>query len=186
MIWSKIKKAINSTLGTSGFKPLDKIITDSFSEVVEKQNQIKNNLENGENDYEVERARFSDFATNVLLPNDELNSEVVDLGTNMKYGVYVVTLEFYDVNNNVETIRGQGVSVINLSKKMINIYGNIDDGYINGSVFLTTPIDRLFLSASYVRFRKWRLEAVYTGTTGSISTNSKARIRSITILPTED
>lgn len=63
MFWSKIKKAINSTLGTSGFKPLDKIITDSFSEVVEKQNQIKNNLENGENAYEVKKSRESDFST---------------------------------------------------------------------------------------------------------------------------
>lgn len=63
MIWSKIKKAINSTLGTSGFKPLDKIITDSFSEVVRKQNQIKNNLESGKNDYEVKKSRESDFST---------------------------------------------------------------------------------------------------------------------------
>lgn len=57
MIWSKIKKAINSTLGTSGFKPLDKIITDSFSEIVKKQNEMKNALETGENNYIVEFAK---------------------------------------------------------------------------------------------------------------------------------
>lgn len=59
MIWSKIKKAINSTLGTSGFKPLDKIITDSFGEVVEKQNELKGALESGDNDFIVEFAKSS-------------------------------------------------------------------------------------------------------------------------------
>lgn len=51
MVWSKIKKAINSTLGTSGFKPLDKIVEDSFLEVVEKQNEMKNALETGDNNF---------------------------------------------------------------------------------------------------------------------------------------
>lgn len=59
MIWSKIKKAINSTLGTSGFKPLDKIITDSFGEVVGKQNAMKTALESGENNFIVEFAKSS-------------------------------------------------------------------------------------------------------------------------------
>lgn len=59
MIWSKIKKAINSTLGTSGFKPLDKIITDSFGEVVEKQNELKGSLESGDNDFIVKFAKSS-------------------------------------------------------------------------------------------------------------------------------
>lgn len=59
MIWSKIKKAINSTLGTSGFKPLDKIITDSFGEVVEKQNKLKGSLESGDNDFIVKFAKSS-------------------------------------------------------------------------------------------------------------------------------
>lgn len=184
MIWSKIKKAINSTIGTSGFKPLDKIITDSFSEVVRKQNQIKNNLENGENDYEVERARFSDFATNVLLPNDELNSKTVNLGADMTHGIYVVTLEIYSVgSNNAETILGQGVSVINLSKKMIDIYDNTSDGRISGSAFFPFGIDR---TAVYVSFEKWILTSVVTGTLGPALERNEVRIRSITILPTED
>lgn len=59
MVWSKIKKAINSTLGTSGFKPLDKIVEDSFSEVVARQNEIKNALESGENDFIVSFAKSS-------------------------------------------------------------------------------------------------------------------------------
>ena len=59
MIWSKIKKAINSTLGTSGFKPLDKIITDSFGEVVGKQNELKGALESGDNNFIVEFAKSS-------------------------------------------------------------------------------------------------------------------------------
>lgn len=59
MAWSKIKKAINSTLGTSGFKPLDKIITDSFGEVVEKQNKLKGSLESGDNDFIVKFAKSS-------------------------------------------------------------------------------------------------------------------------------
>lgn len=59
MIWSKIKKAINSTLGTSGFKPLDKIITDSFGEVVGKQNAMKTALESGDNNFIVEFAKSS-------------------------------------------------------------------------------------------------------------------------------
>lgn len=51
MVWSKIKKAINSTLGTSGFKPLDKIVEDSFSEVVARQNEFKEALETGNNNF---------------------------------------------------------------------------------------------------------------------------------------
>lgn len=51
MVWSKIKKAINSTLGTKDFKPLDKIVEDSFLEVVEKQNEMKNALETGDNNF---------------------------------------------------------------------------------------------------------------------------------------
>ena len=59
MIWSKIKKAINSTLGTSGFKPLDEIITDSFQAVVDKQNELKGALESGDNNFIVEFAKSS-------------------------------------------------------------------------------------------------------------------------------
>lgn len=51
MVWSKIKKAINSTLGTNNFKPLDKIVEESFNKVVEKQNEMKTALETGDNNY---------------------------------------------------------------------------------------------------------------------------------------
>ena len=59
MVWSKIKKAINSTLGTSGFKPLDKIVEDSFSEVVARQNEFKDALETGNNNFIVNFANKS-------------------------------------------------------------------------------------------------------------------------------
>lgn len=40
MSWSKIKKAINSSIGTSNFVPLDQLIINSF-------NSIKNSVKNG-------------------------------------------------------------------------------------------------------------------------------------------
>lgn len=65
MIWAKIKAALNSTLGTKDFKPLDKIIEDGFQEVSEIQNSIREaadttlqNLKSGENDYIVKMSKM--------------------------------------------------------------------------------------------------------------------------------
>lgn len=65
MFWSKIKAALNSTLGTSGFKPLDKIIEDGFGEVSKIQKDIKEtadttlqNLKSGENEYVVKMSKM--------------------------------------------------------------------------------------------------------------------------------
>lgn len=43
MSWDKIKKAVNSSIGTGDFKPLDKLIVDSFNEIKIglKQGEIK-------------------------------------------------------------------------------------------------------------------------------------------------
>lgn len=70
MVWSKIKKAINSTIGTSGFKPLDKIVDDSFSAVVSRQNEFKEALETGNNNF------IADYVKN---------------GANIEKGFYVGT-----------------------------------------------------------------------------------------------
>lgn len=63
MLWDKIKKAINSTIGTPNFKPLNEIVEDSFSTVTEKQNETRGNLLalqdqliSGENDFTVQYA----------------------------------------------------------------------------------------------------------------------------------
>lgn len=63
MIWAKIKAALNSTLGTKDFKPLDKIIDDGFKQVSEMQDVIRETadttlekLESGENEYSVKNA----------------------------------------------------------------------------------------------------------------------------------
>ena len=57
MAWSKIKRAINSTIGTDEFKPLDEIVRDSFDRVVTAQNELKTSLETGENNFIVSSAR---------------------------------------------------------------------------------------------------------------------------------
>lgn len=47
MFWSAIKKAINSTLGTVGFKPLDQIIQSGFTNIETAVSTFKNSITNG-------------------------------------------------------------------------------------------------------------------------------------------
>ena len=61
MSWSKIKNAINSTIGTEDFKPLDKLVGDAFDTIVSEQNSIKQKLSTGENDFYVDRAKNVDI-----------------------------------------------------------------------------------------------------------------------------
>lgn len=63
MLWDKIKKAINSTIGTPNFKPLNEIVENAFSTVTEKHNETLENLSalqdqliSGENDFTVKYA----------------------------------------------------------------------------------------------------------------------------------
>ena len=63
MSWARIKAALNSTLGTANFKPLNKIIEDGFQKVSEIQANIKEiaittleKLKSGENEYSVKNA----------------------------------------------------------------------------------------------------------------------------------
>lgn len=201
MIWSKIKKAINSTLGTSGFKPLDKIITDSFSEVVSKQNELKDDLTSGENEYIVSKSKVSDFATTVLLPNEQKDDSIIDLGEDMQYGIYVVTLQsrFYDYHGNLAATYNQGTSIINLSKKMVDLQKNTDypydynkHNYILGSACAIQYVEsgnyegavRCF---AHARFKDNKLSCEsFLGSTGSLTGRPVVAIVSITILPTED
>lgn len=62
MSWSKIKNAINSTIGTENFKPLDEIVGDAFNTIVSEQNSIKQKLSTGENDFYVYRAKNVDIS----------------------------------------------------------------------------------------------------------------------------
>ena len=66
MLWDKIKKAINSTIGTPNFKPLNEIVEDAFSTVTEKQNETQKSLKetqdslrSGENEFIVAYAKSS-------------------------------------------------------------------------------------------------------------------------------
>ena len=66
MSWDKIKKAINSTVGTDAFKPLNEIVEDSFLKIVEKQNstqkslkETQDSLTSGENEFIVAYAKSS-------------------------------------------------------------------------------------------------------------------------------
>ena len=70
MSWIKIKKAINSTLGTTNFKPLDQIINKGFDDVSAIQAQIKEKsdntldaLESGENNF---TANFAKSVTSLF------------------------------------------------------------------------------------------------------------------------
>ena len=102
MIWAKIKKAINSTLGTKNFKPLDKIIEDGFVEVKEKQNAIGETanstleaLTTGVNNYSV---KFADsvkklFAQRLEFENPEAEKDkrYVDLAKSGS-GLYMIII----------------------------------------------------------------------------------------------
>lgn len=67
MSWSKIKKALNNSLGTDNFEPLDVILNNGFKEVKALQREIKQTadgtlekLTNGENDYITAKAKAVD------------------------------------------------------------------------------------------------------------------------------
>lgn len=201
MIWSKIKKAINSTIGTSEFKPLDKIVIDSFSKVIQSLNEIKNKLTSGKNEYIVSKSKISEFATTVLLPNEQKDGSVIDLGEDMQYGIYVVTLQsrVYDYHGNLAATYNQGTSIINLSKKMVDLqkntdypYGYDEYNYILGSACAVQYIEsgnyegdvRCF---AHARFKDNKLSCEsFFGSAGSLTGSPVVAIVSITILPTED
>lgn len=60
MSWSKIKHAINSTLGTKNFKPLNEIVSEAFETIIGVQNSLKNALTTGNNNFYVSRAKNVD------------------------------------------------------------------------------------------------------------------------------
>lgn len=201
MIWSKIKRAINSTIGTSEFKPLDKIVIDSFSKVIQSLNEIKNKLTSGKNEYIVSKSKISEFATTVLLPNEQKDGSVIDLGEDMQYGIYVVTLQSrtYDYHGNLAATYNQGTSIINLSKKMVDLQKNTDYphdynkyNYILGSDCAVQYVEsgkyegdvRCF---AHARFKDNKLSCEsFFGSVGVFTGVPVVAIVSITILPTED
>ena len=84
MSWSKIKSAINSTIGTPSHAPLNSIIEKGFLEIKVHILGIKNSLSSGENEYTVKKSKFLSFST-------------VDVGgvpavTVEKEGTYIFTL----------------------------------------------------------------------------------------------
>ena len=81
MSWSAIKKAINSTLGTKDFEPLDKLINRWFDKALE----IKTKLESGNNEYVVEDARNA-YAINYMSNKSVSNNRIQVL----EYGIYLV------------------------------------------------------------------------------------------------
>ena len=60
MGWSEIKHAINSSVGTENFKPLNEIVEDAFDTIIEEQNLMKQKLSTGENNFYVNRAKNVD------------------------------------------------------------------------------------------------------------------------------
>ena len=67
MSWTKIKKALNDSIGTKQFKPLNRILDDGFNAVKILQNEIKHTadntlqkLESGENDFISAKAKAVD------------------------------------------------------------------------------------------------------------------------------
>lgn len=60
MGWSEIKHAINSSVGTENFKPLNEIVEGAFNTIVGEQNLMKQKLSTGENDFYVDRAKNVD------------------------------------------------------------------------------------------------------------------------------
>lgn len=138
MIWAKIKKAINSTLGTKNFKPLDKIIEDGFVEVKEKQNAIGETadstldaLENGENEFSV---KFANFVTSLFAqklefenPDAEKDERYVDLAK-AGSGLYMIRIrDTEEYNDYVAFMYHHG-----LSTKSITVYSTPFNGYSDG------------------------------------------------------
>lgn len=117
MSWSKIKKAINSTLGTSDFKPLDKIISEAFEFIKTKLSKLTNSLTSGENEFKVKRSKecdFADKASQTAIPNISVSFIADADGTDItipisipceKAGIYAITWAHFDGPNN----RGQKV-----------------------------------------------------------------------------
>lgn len=108
MIWDKIKKALNSSIGTEGFKPLDKIIETGFDEVKQKQDEIKNTadstllkLQTGNNEFKVAFAEsvssFIAAEIEVIKPEDERKSQYADLP---QKGLYMITLYDSETHDN--------------------------------------------------------------------------------------
>lgn len=101
MIWAKIKAALNSTLGTKDFKPLDKIIDDGFKQVSEMQDAIRETadttlekLESGENEYSVKNAvvaQSADIVTQYAFEKIfESSNGVGEIALKEKQGLYLI------------------------------------------------------------------------------------------------
>lgn len=106
MSWSKIKKSINSTLGTSDFKPLDKIISEAFEFIKTKLSKLTNSLTSGENEFKVKRSKecdLADKASQTAIPNISVSfiADKADISIPCeKAGIYAITwAHFGDANN---------------------------------------------------------------------------------------
>jgi hypothetical protein len=105
MSWSKIKKSINSTLGTSDFKPLDKIILEAFEFIKTKLSKLTNSLTSGENEFKVKRSKecdLADKASQTAIPN--ISVSFITDGTDIsipceKAGIYAITWAHFDSAN---------------------------------------------------------------------------------------
>lgn len=85
MSWDKIKKSLNSTLGTPDFKPLDQIIEDGI-------NQTKSDLENGFVVPQKSKFLDGDWQDVELEISGETNYSIFYMTKNeMPVGVYVAT-----------------------------------------------------------------------------------------------
>lgn len=101
MSWARIKAALNSTLGTANFKPLNKIIEDGFQKVSEIQANIKEiaittleKLESGENEYSVKNAvvaQSADIVTQYAFEKIfESSNGVREIALKEKQGLYLI------------------------------------------------------------------------------------------------
>lgn len=138
MSWSKIKKSINSTLGTSEFKPLDKIIEDGFNDVKNKQEDIQETadstleaLTTGENNFITNYAKSvtSLFAEKLEFenPDAEKNERYVDLAK-AGSGLYMIRIrEKEKIEDYVAFMYHHGGTT-----KSITVYSTPFKGHSNG------------------------------------------------------
>lgn len=174
MIWSKIKKAINSTLGTSGFKPLDKIITDSFRTVVDKQNEMKTALESGDNNFIVEFAKSS---------------------ANIEAGSYIGTGTYGKKNQNSLTFSFEPKFVHIIGTSTTGVVGSNEIQFVSGSevayyasyyransadVYYVPQWKKINVAWDGNAIRWYNGETIYTDTIISIVTDAQMNTSGVT------
>lgn len=93
MSWSKIKKAINSTLGTDDFKPIDVMLKEAFADIKTRFSNLTTSLTIGENQFIVEKSRNCELAqkaaqTAIPVTSINVNNSTL-IVNNVKVGIYI-------------------------------------------------------------------------------------------------